>query len=136
MTKRSSRPPVHTRPIGKLKGWKTLIEVCTDQDPNLGNVAKEYEGVEVIRITEVIDWSDRDTVEQIIGYAMEHPGVAAHGSIPCSPWPTWQEMNLHKFGEDFVKQLKEKRAKSLRMLKSFIWLAETILANGGDISFE
>ena len=45
-------------------------------------------------------------------------------------------MNEHTLGDDYRQQLKKDRAKSLKMLKSFIRVAERILELGGHVSFE
>ena len=133
-TKKS--PPKRTRPSGKLPGWGTLFEICTSEDSNLGKAAAEYSGVNVIRVTKKDDWSDPKFVDSIIKQAKQLPGAAAHASLPCTAWSTWQAMSVHKFGQEYFDRLEERRAESRQMLESFIRLAEVIIAGGGEVSFE
>jgi len=45
-------------------------------------------------------------------------------------------MNVHTLGEEYAKDLHNRRKISIAMLKSFIELAELVMASGGDVSFE
>ena len=63
-------------------------------------------------------------------------GASPHSSLPCTPWSTWNHMNLHKLGHYVVIKLAKKRAESLQMLTYFFLLAREITALGGDVSFE
>ena len=58
------------------------------------------------------------------------------GSLPCTPWSTWNYINSKKLGHKFRMKLLAPRTKSLLMLKYFAVLAREVIANGGDISFE
>ena len=75
-----------TRPSGKLKGWRRLIEICTEEDSCLGLTSEEFDNVSVIRITKEIDWSDDQTVQQTRKMIENNPGTSLHGSLPCTVW--------------------------------------------------
>ena len=124
------------RPSGKLPGWGKLIEVCTDKNSNLGNAAKAFTSVKVIRITAGIDFSDRETVQQVSDLIEQNPGVSMHGSLPCTDWSTWQEMNVHKYGATYLHDLTRRRNVSIQMIKTFVRLSERVLTLGGQVSFE
>ena len=43
---------------------------------------------------------------------------------------------LHKYGAPYARDLEKRRAVSRRMLSRFIYLAEIVLKQGGEVSFE
>ena len=77
-----------------------------------------------MRITKDMDWLDWELVEQVCHQAEELPGCSAHASLPCTAWSTWQEMALHKYGDEYAEKLKARRVESLKMLRHFFRLAE------------
>ena len=76
------------------------------------------------------------TGKQLFDQVEANPGISLHGSLPCTAWTNWQEMNIHKLGPEFLAKLTEQRKHSIQMLKSFIRLAEHVLKFGGHVSFE
>ena len=124
------------RPSSKLPGWGRLVEVCADEHSNMGVAAKDFKGVRVLRITKAVDWSNKETVRQLQEMIRILPGVSLHASLMCTPWTTWQAMNIHKHGFSFWQKLMSQRKESRRMLQAFIETAELALALGGEISFE
>ena len=45
-------------------------------------------------------------------------------------------MNVHTLGMTYWKKMVEERQASIAMVKSFIYVAEIILQQGGEVSFE
>eukprot|EP00973_Karenia_brevis_P088506 12272806-Karenia_brevis.AAC.1 len=45
-------------------------------------------------------------------------------------------MSLHRYGQRYAARLRVARARSPRLLANFIWIAEEVLWNGGEVSFE
>ena len=70
------KAPRERRASGKLKGWGTLVELCTSKDSNLGNTAKEFKGVKVIRVTKDEDFLNDDYFRKLHQYLADHPGVS------------------------------------------------------------
>ena len=125
-----------SRPSGKLPGWGKLIELCTDKNSTLGAAAKHFSKVEVIRVTVDHDFGDPETVQQILDMIELNPGISIHASLECTAWSTWQEMAVHKYGEPYFIELQKRRQRSIKMIKSFIMLAERAFALGGEVSLE
>ena len=59
-----------------------------------------------------------------------------HGSLPCTVWCLWQLLNAKKYGPRFVAELNARRLVALRMLRTFLRLADRCLALGGSVTFE
>eukprot|EP00973_Karenia_brevis_P081544 11303456-Karenia_brevis.AAC.1 len=45
-------------------------------------------------------------------------------------------MSIHRYGRRYARRLRLARAKSRVLLANFIWIAEEILKNGGEVSCE
>ena len=112
------------RPSAKLAGHKYVIEICTDEDSNLGKCAEEFDGVTVLRITKKDDFSDPSKVKEIENFIRDHPGCNIHGSLPFAVWCNWQFMSTKRHGPKYVKRLQERRETSRNMLRNFIACAE------------
>ena len=120
----------------KLPGHGVLIECCTDENSNLGKAAESYEDVTVVRVTEFQDASNSATLFRLGRIPEGLPGVSLHGSLPCTPWSPWTLMSLHTLGQKFKRKLHKERTKSWKLLRGFIKVAEKVLHNGGQVSFE
>ena len=132
----SSSSSKRGRPSGKLKGHGKLIELCTDEASTLGKASEDFPKVEVLRVTKMTDLSDPETVRQLVDLIKANPGISIHGSLPCTPWTTWQEMNIHKLGPEFLEKLLAQRKASSKLVSIYIMLSELILELGGHCSFE
>jgi hypothetical protein len=128
--------PQRVRASGTLRGWGDVVEVCTSPDSTLGQAGTEFDNVRVIRITRDTDFGNRTTVRDLVEHIKSMPGTSVHGSLPCTVWSTWQAMALHKGGQAYAAELAIRRAESLKMLRSFIKVAELALSLGGEVSFE
>ena len=58
------------------------------------------------------------------------------GSVPCSPWSTWQNMCVYLYGEPYRMKLHRARLLSKKIIRNYIKVAETVLESGGRIAFE
>ena len=102
----------------------------------LGVVGSEID-IQVIRLhKEFSDLMCPAIISQLIQFAELHPGMSLWGSIPCTPWTTWQFLNIHKHGDSYLKRLETSREESMIMLNHFRLLGKTIISNGGSVSFE
>ena len=90
----------------------------------------------VIRVREKRNALSCTTLFQSGRVVEEFPGVSVHGSLPCTPWCTWTLMNLHTSGQKFKRKLHKERTESRKLLTGFINLAEKVLHNSGQLSFE
>ena len=59
-----------------------------------------------------------------------------HASLPCTVWVAWQNMCVHLYGKDYELELKKRRKLATKMLKVCLMLAEIIIQQGGEFSFE
>ena len=71
-----------------------------------------------------------------IQYVSYHPGISLWGSLPCTPWTTWQFMFIHKYGQKYLDKLEERRNESMLLLSHFRTIAEKNILGGGSVSFE
>ena len=70
-----------------------LLEAWCDEKSPLGEIGMDFNR-EVFRFTEKDDLSLPDTVKKAHQVIRQHPGCHLHGSLPCTPWSSWQRMNL------------------------------------------
>ena len=101
----------------------------------MGTTAKEF-NVTVVRITEKDGFHRKETVQRIKDMIREKPGTSIHGSLPCTPWTSWQNINVAKNGPAYAKKLLEQRDFSLSMLHDFIEISDLAVSLGGEVSFE
>ena len=66
---------------------------------------------------------------------IENPGDM-WGSLPCTPWTTWQFVNLAKLGNEFREKLGAEREISRRMVEEYIRKAEMVIEAGNRVAFE
>ena len=102
--KRTKRKLAKGRPRckagGHLPGYGKLLEVCTPESSTLRMISEEFDGVEVIPVTEAMDLMDNETFAQVQSLIMRNPGISVHGSLPCTVWCVRQAMNMRKLGPD------------------------------------
>ena len=119
----------HEQPVPKVKrssklpGYREIIEVCCDENSQLGIVAKEFDRVNVFRITKDVDFEEKQTFEGLKGYIEVKPGVSMHGSLPCTTVTSWQNVCIAKGGVEYAEELEIRRKKLRQMLKKFLHLA-------------
>ena len=111
-----------------VEGW------CSSESP-LG-VVGEIRGRTVHRFTADDDLGKESTIQSALRLARRCPGSHLHGSLPCTPWTSWQRLNLRKGGPATKARIERQRAKSLQHVKTFTRLARCTLAKGGSVTFE
>ena len=75
---------------------------------------------------------ERDLIRRI----KKKPGTSIHGSLPCTAWCLRQYQNLKLLGAEFQAKLEREREASVRLLESFIRIAEVCMKKGGTVLFE
>ena len=120
----------------QLLGYGKVIEICTNDNSNLGRIAEEYPNTSVHRVTKDHDFASKKTIRALRKMIHEAPGTSIHGSLPCTVWSTWQKMCIHRYGQKYEVELATRRKASKAMLQSFIELADLAISLGGHVSFE
>jgi hypothetical protein len=64
------------------------------------------------------------------------PGSHLHGPIPCTPWTSWQRLNLANGTPALRACISKAREQSLAWVMTFIRLGKATLAGGGPLSYE
>ena len=118
-----------------MVGKNVLFEFACAKDSNLGKVGQEY-GIKVIRLCkEDIDLEDPQSIDQLAAQVDALKGCSIHCSIECRPWSQWQHLNQAKHPRLKARILAD-RAASEALVKQYIRIADIVLRNGGDCSFE
>ena len=112
-----------------------LVETWCDKENPLGTVG-DVMGPKVSRFTAEDDLSDSATIQRALQTTRSNPGSHLHGSLPCTPWTSWQRLNLHRSSPATKARIARIREQSLKRLKTFTWLGKAKLAGGGSVSFE
>ena len=121
------------RPAKRCAG--TFIEFGCDPNSKLAEAVAAC-GVEVIRVDRVeYDILDPESMRKLDGKMIENPGDM-WGSLPCTPWTTWQFVNMAKLGEEFREKLGAEREISRRMVEEYIRKAEMVIEAGNRVAFE
>jgi len=74
-----------------------LVETWCDKESPLGTVG-DVMGRKVYRFTAEDDLSSPATIQRALQTTRGNPGSHLHGSLPCTPWTSWQRLNLHRGG--------------------------------------
>ena len=113
----------------------TFIEFACDPHSKLADAVAAC-GVEVIRVDRTeYDILDHESMRKLDGKMIENPGDM-WGSLPCTPWTTWQFVNLAKLGNEFREKLGAEREISRRMVEEYIRKAEMVIEAGNRVAFE
>ena len=112
-----------------------LVEAWCAEDSELGKVG-EKRGRRVIRYTAADDLSDPGTIRNALNDIRTRRAVHLHGSIPCTPWTSWQRINLCQAAPETRDRIMAERAASLEYVKTFERLGKATQARGGSVSFE
>ena len=86
--------------------------------------------------TSIVTLSLPDTVKKARQVIHQHPGCHLHGPLPCTPWSSWQRMNMARTDDAGRERVRQAREQSLDWAAIFRRLAKATLARGGSISFE
>ena len=112
-----------------------LLEAWCASDSELG-VVGQRRGRQVIRYTRDDDLSKPATITRALKDVRTRRGTHLHGSIPCTPWTSWQRINLHKARPETRERILKERAESLKYVATFQRIAKAALNRGGSVSFE
>ena len=112
-----------------------LLEGWCAPDSALGKTGERC-GRRVLRYTEKEDLSKAETVNAAAREVRNHPGCHLHGSLPCTPWSSWQKLNLARASDAAKEKIYKSRKQSLEFIDSFTRIAKVALARGGSVSFE
>lgn len=116
-------------------GGRILSEFCCDQNSAFGEVGPEI-GVSVVQVCrESIDLSDASAIEQLYEQVQCIPGCAIHGSSECRPWSQWQRPTRKKHPR-LCEVIGRQQKDSEETIISFVRIADIVLDQGGDASFE
>ena len=112
-----------------------LVEAWCADDSELGKVG-EMRGRRVIRYTASDDLSQQTTVQNALRDIRSRRGTHLHGFIPCTPWTSWQRINLIRAKPETKERIMKDRATSLDYVRTFGRLWRAVIARGGSVSFE
>ena len=120
-----------------VPGRAPLIEGWCSEDSPLGKSGDSLRPARnVVRFTLKEDLSREQTVRDALAEVGKHKGTHLHGSLPCTPWSSWQRLNLKKGGPSVQAKVARERVQSLEFIKTFVRIARRVLDNGGSMSFE
>ena len=107
-------------------GRAKLFEFACHPQSMIGTVAENL-GVDIHRFSlDVCDLTTKEGRTYALGVARSNPGVSMHGSLPCTPWSTWNFVNSKTLGHSFRMKLLASRTKSLLMLRNFAVVARRL----------
>lgn len=119
-----------------------FIEFCCEANSACSRVANHL-GIPYFGITKsTLDVENDDQFEQFLDWLQleiqENPGpIHLWGSLPCTPWGPWQEMNVHRYGQKFEDKLYLARCRSLQLVHKFKEAGELVkCSRGGSVTFE
>ena len=112
-----------------------LVETWCDKESPLGTVG-DVMGRKVYRFAAEDDLSNPATIQRALQTTRGNPGSHLHGSLPCTPWTSWQRLNLHRGSQATKDRIARIRLQSLEWVKTFTRLGKATLAGGGSVSFE
>ena len=113
---------------------KVLIEYCTSEHSMLGVVGAELD-IQVVRCTKTQNnVEDPETQNRLLKLIAEYPGTNLWGSLECTAWSQWQNMNSRNL--EFKGRLEKAREESRAKIRSFTELAREVVKAGGSVSFE
>ena len=113
-----------------------IVEFCCSDNSEMCATAEKH-GIEYLRLNQSFaNLMDPGIIQQLLEWIPQQKRVHLHGSLPCTPWTSWQHMALAKYGEPYRLKLVKRREASLQLLMNFRALAEVVRQHGGTISFE
>ena len=120
-----------------VPGRAPLIEAWCSEDSPLGKTGDSLKPARnVVRFTVKEDLSREQTILDALEEVGKHKGTHLHGSLPCTPWSSWQRLNLKKGGPSVQAKVARERAQSLEFIKTFVRVARPVLDAGGSVTFE
>eukprot|EP00971_Amphidinium_carterae_P131969 2614025-Amphidinium_carterae.2 len=123
--------------FGCMRDQHVLIEYACYED-SLLSAAFELEGGLAVRLglpdTDLTSEQGREKFRDIVERATEvAKGVVLWVSIPCSSWSSLQQLNVQKYGSDW---LGERQLKALPLVHAAIDAVKFCLMKGGQVVWE
>jgi len=104
------------RRLHQLPGENMLFEYACSDDSLLGHGCQRF-GVKCTRLTkQVVDLSDPEQVNQVLGQVQSMAGAELWLSITCTFHSPLQNLNIHQYGKSYEQKLKKKRKVVRRMV--------------------
>ena len=113
-----------------------MFEYACSPESNMGRV---FEGLGIPHVRLAQEFIDLSTDEGEIQLQSQIEGCDKPNlwtAIPCTSGSAWQRLNKAKLGSQFKKKLKQKVRESRELFSRFRRHAETVLHQGGSVSFE
>ena len=109
--------------------------IWTTNDAQAAHVAiamrekAEELGMEIVTEVRALDaWHDAEERHQ--KYVEKNRGCSLHGSLPCTPWSSWQRLNYKKADEKGKMKIDKMREDSMVMLGNFCKVARAVQKHG------
>jgi hypothetical protein len=114
----------------KLKTKILLVEFACREDSELGKEATVYRW-DALRLTRKShDLRTRSATNEVITAIREAQRqgyfVILFGSIPCTPWTRWHDVNLHMYGPEYRERLEGQKEENLLMVNNFLRVARVV----------
>lgn len=116
------------------------MEFCCSRNSEISKVCKEM-GIPYIGLSrDVCDLTNPHHVHQVMLWAHEriNAGESFHlwGSLPCTPWCSWQHLDRYVLGEEYDEDLQTRREESRMLVGNFSSLTDVAIESGGSATFE
>ena len=128
------------KPVGRPRGQTWFVEFCCSRNNEISKVCTEM-GIPYIGLSRnVCDLTNPHHMHQVMLWTHERidAGESFHlmGSLPCTPWCSWQHLNRHVLGKEFDEDLQTRREESKMLVENFSFLADVAIESGGSATFE
>ena len=128
------------KPVGRPKGQVWFVEFCCSSNSEIRKVCEDMSIPYIGLSRDVCDLTNPHHMHQVMLWAQERKdaGDSFHlwGSLPCTPWCSWQHVNRHVLGEEFDQDLQTRREESKILVENFSSLADVGVESGGSATFE
>ena len=126
--------------VASQLNFTALIECCCGETSAIAAESIKA-GLKTIRLTADsnpigTDAGDAASHKIVKELAAENHKIHLWGSLPCTMWSQYTELNLRKLGPRFRAKVAKARKPSRVLLQSFIKLAKAVTKVGGTWSFE
>ena len=82
------------------------------------------------------DMTQADSVRDALEVIRANPGCDLWGSLPCTPWTSWQRLNLKRGGEALKQRIEKMREVSRVLTANYLELAREVIKGGGHVAYE
>ena len=132
------KPKVGKKTAKGRTSW--FVEFCCSKRSEICKLAEEMNINYIGLSREMCNLLDPNHMNQVMEWALERKsyGDVIHvwGSLPCTPWSSWQHLNLHVKDGEFAEDLEQRREEFKVLVSNFHSLSEIAIDSGGSSSFE